>query len=211
MSTLNPSLIRLEARASGTPLLLRAWTYGERLAALLLFLILLPLIAAAALLILLLCRKWPIVKHTRIGQFGEPFGMLKLRTMWGGAQVEERFEGLKPADDPRVSSRFARLCRRYSVDELPQLLHVASGRMSFVGPRPLTQRELDLHYGAATAEVLRVPPGLTGLWQVKGRSRLSYLQRRRLDLFLVRHETLRLRAAILWSTFPQVLAGKNSW
>jgi lipopolysaccharide/colanic/teichoic acid biosynthesis glycosyltransferase len=176
-----------------------------------LFLILLPLMAAAALITLILCGKWPIVKHTRIGQFGEPFGMLKLRTMWGGPEVDAPFEGIKPADDPRVSSRFARFCRRSSVDELPQLLHVISGKMSFVGPRPLTQRELERYYGSSAAEVLRALPGLTGLWQVKGRSRLSYRQRRRLDLFLVRHSTIRLRAAILWRTVPQVLAGKDSW
>jgi lipopolysaccharide/colanic/teichoic acid biosynthesis glycosyltransferase len=159
----------------------------------------------------MLCRKWPIVKHARIGQFGEPFGMMKLRTMWGGPAVDESLEGIKPADDPRVTSRFARLCRRYSVDELPQLLHVISGKMSFVGPRPLTQRELDRYYGGSAGEVLRALPGLTGLWQVKGRSRLSYRQRRRLDLFLVRHSTIGLRAVILWRTVPQVLAGRDSW
>jgi exopolysaccharide production protein ExoY len=211
LSTLNTSLIRLEARVPGESGLLRAWTSGERLLALALLLALLPLMVLAALIILVLCRRTPIVKHTRIGQFGEPFGMIKLRTMWGGPALDELPEGIKPADDPRVTSRFARLCRRYSIDELPQLLHVISGRMAFVGPRPLTRRELERYYGHSAEEVLRALPGLTGLWLVKGRSRLSYRQRRRLDLFLVGHPSIRLRTEILWRTIPQVIAGRDSW
>jgi lipopolysaccharide/colanic/teichoic acid biosynthesis glycosyltransferase len=185
--------------------------YGERLLALALFLILLPLMVVAGLIIFLLSRRPPIVKHTRIGQFGKPFGMIKLRTMWSGPAFDEPPEGIKPVDDPRVSSRFARFCRRFSTDELPQLLHVISGKMTFVGPRPLTRCELDRYYGDSADEVLRATPGLTGLWQVKGRSRLSYPQRRRLDLFLVRHPMIRLRAEILWRTIPQVIAGRDSW
>lgn len=211
MSTLNTSLIRLERRVSGEPIILRAWNYGERVIALALLLVLLPMMLITGLVILLLCRRWPIVKHTRIGRFGEPFGMVKLRTMWGAASLDEPPEGIKPVDDPRVSSRFARLCRRYSIDELPQLLHVISGKMAFVGPRPLTRHELDRHYGDSAGEILRATPGLTGLWQVKGRSRLSYNQRRRLDIFLVRHLSIRLRADILWRTIPQVITGRDSW
>ena len=75
---------------------------------------------------------------------------------------------IKGAPDPRVNSRLAAFCRRYSVDELPQLLQVASGKMRLVGPRPLTPRELEVYYGADCAEVLSVRPGLTGLWQVMG-------------------------------------------
>jgi lipopolysaccharide/colanic/teichoic acid biosynthesis glycosyltransferase len=83
--------------------------------------------------------------------------------------------------------------------------------MALVGPRPITRSELDLHYGSAAAEVLAVRPGLTGLWQVMGRSHLGFQQRRRLDLYLVRHWSLRLYAAILLRTAPAVLAGKNAW
>jgi lipopolysaccharide/colanic/teichoic acid biosynthesis glycosyltransferase len=116
----------------------------------------------------------------------------------------------KLSNDPRCTP-VGKWLRKFSIDELPQLVNILKGDMSFVGPRPLTQRELERYYGSSAAEVLRALPGLTGLWQVKGRSRLSYRQRRRLDLFLVRHSTIRLRAAILWRTVPQVLAGKDSW
>ena len=80
-----------------------------------------------------------------------------------------------------------------------------------VGPRPLTRSELELHYQDDVAEILMVRPGLTGLWQVMGRSRLTYRQRRRLDLLLVRKQSARLYLRILLRTIPQVLTGKNSW
>jgi lipopolysaccharide/colanic/teichoic acid biosynthesis glycosyltransferase len=117
----------------------------------------------------------------------------------------------KSAADPRVTSAFARFLRRASIDELPQLAHVLSGRMSLVGPRPLTQTELTVHYGAHAGRVLRVRPGLTGLWQVMGRNRLTYLQRRRLDLFYVGRRSAALYAMILARTIPLVLSGKDTW
>ena len=118
----------------------------------------------------------------------------------------------KGAPDPRVTSRLAAMLRRYSMDELPQLVHVASGRMSIVGPRPLTRRELDTYYGpVATAEVLSVPPGLTGLWQVMGRNRLTYAQRKRLDLFWVRRCGRGLYARVLLATPARVLLGRDAW
>ena len=83
--------------------------------------------------------------------------------------------------------------------------------MSLVGPRPLTREEMRAHYASDAPEVLSVKPGITGLWQVMGRSRLTYPQRRRLDLFLVRKRSARLYAAILLRTLPEVLAGRNSW
>jgi lipopolysaccharide/colanic/teichoic acid biosynthesis glycosyltransferase len=83
--------------------------------------------------------------------------------------------------------------------------------MALVGPRPLTAGELDRHYAEHAAEVLTVRPGLTGLWQVLGRSKLTYAQRRRLDLFLVRHPLVRLQVRILLRTIPQVFSGRNSW
>lgn len=189
----------------------RLWNCGERCAALVFLILVFPLLIISSAIIVALARRWPIVRHTRVGRFGEPFGMLKLRTMWGDHADEEPAEGMKPVDDPRVSSRFARLCRRYSIDEIPQLVHVISGRMATVGPRPLTRGELDRYYGEDAEEILTVRPGLTGLWQVMGRSRLTYPQRRRLDLFLVRHPLVRLHAGILLRTIPQVFSGKNSW
>ena len=147
--------------------------------------------------------------------------MLKLRTMWDGDAPScsgwiERIEDdgrpeLKSAEDSRVSCRLARFCRRHSIDELPQLWHVISGEMSLVGPRPITDRELRLHYGTHAAEVLQAKPGLAGLWQISGRSRLTYAERCRLDLRLVRERSIPLYCAILLRTMPEVLHGKNSW
>src|SRR5208337_1511677 len=95
---------------------------------------------------------------------------------------DERGPERKLETDPRVPGRFPQFLRRHSVDELPQLWHVITGEMSLVGPRPVTERELRLHYGGFADEVLRLRPGLAGLWQISGRNRLTYADRRRLDL-----------------------------
>jgi lipopolysaccharide/colanic/teichoic acid biosynthesis glycosyltransferase len=163
----------------------------------------------------------PLVAHRRVGQYGVVLWTLKFRTMWtrrisGPLVLVERIaetpgQEIKPAHDPRVVSAFARFCRRFSIDELPQLWHVLRGEMALVGPRPLTLEELRLNYAQDAPEVLAVKPGITGLWQVMGRSRLSYVQRRRLDLFLVRKRSIGLYAAILLRTLPEVVAGRNSW
>jgi exopolysaccharide production protein ExoY len=201
------------------------WNALERVTAAILILILLPaliLIAAA-----IWGRAWrtPMLAHRRSGRFGKPFWMLKFRTMWGpaaprpagsgmGGLIEYAVEdpaNIKPAADPRVVGAFARVLRRYSVDELPQLIHVISGRMALVGPRPLTAEEWRRHYGSDAEEVLRSRPGMTGLWQVMGRSRLSYRQRRRLDLFLVRHASVRLNLWILVRTARLVIGGQDAW
>ena len=117
----------------------------------------------------------------------------------------------KCANDPRVTSRFAAICRHHSIDELPQLWNVLRGEMAFIGPRPLTRSELADYYAGDAAELLTRKPGLSGLWQIRGRSRLSYRQRRRLDLFLIRQWSVRLYARILIATIPCVLFGKNAW
>jgi lipopolysaccharide/colanic/teichoic acid biosynthesis glycosyltransferase len=118
---------------------------------------------------------------------------------------------LKGAADPRVTSRLARILRRFSIDELPQLANVVRGEMALVGPRPLTIEELRAHYAGVLDEVLSVKPGITGLWQVLGRSKLSYGRRRQLDLRLVRRWSARLYLAVLLRTVPQVLGGRDSW
>jgi lipopolysaccharide/colanic/teichoic acid biosynthesis glycosyltransferase len=184
---------------------------AERLAAGLLLIVLSPamLVLGAGIAALSRCSPW--ILHARVGLGGAGFRMLKLRTMWGGEGNVESVAEIKTARDPRVTSRAAAFCRRYSLDELPQLLHVVSGRMSLVGPRPLTPSELKRHYGSAAAEVVSVKPGMTGLWQVVGRSRLTYAQRRRLDLFFVRHASPELYFRILLRTIPRVLTGKDSW
>ncbi len=117
----------------------------------------------------------------------------------------------KSNNDPRVVSRFAAICRRYSLDEIPQLFHVARGQMSFVGPRPITREELDRYYGPHAAEVLQLRPGITGLWQVLGRNRLSYARRMKLDILLVRRASPNLYFWILWRTVPKVVCGYDAF
>jgi lipopolysaccharide/colanic/teichoic acid biosynthesis glycosyltransferase len=116
----------------------------------------------------------------------------------------------KQSNDPRVVSRFAALCRRYSLDEIPQLYHVVQGQMSFVGPRPITREELDKHYGPHVAEVLSLRPGITGLWQVVGRSRLNYSRRMRLDVMLARRVSPYLYFRILLRTLSKVVHGYDA-
>jgi lipopolysaccharide/colanic/teichoic acid biosynthesis glycosyltransferase len=106
--------------------------------------------------------------------------MLKLRTMWNGParwngwiEYIDDYEGpeQKRAGDPRVSNWFARFCRRHSIDELPQLWHVITGKMSLVGPRPMTRPELQRYYGDDAEEILQVKPG-SRAWQISRRNRL---------------------------------------
>ena len=106
---------------------------------------------------------------------------------------------------------FARFLRRHSIDEIPQFWHVMRGEMSLVGPRPVTAGELSDFYGADAGEILQVRPGMVGLWQVSGRNELSYEERRRLDLALVRGLSPRMYAGILLRTVAEVCNGANSW
>jgi lipopolysaccharide/colanic/teichoic acid biosynthesis glycosyltransferase len=195
---------------------------AERLAAGVAFVAVAPALGATMLAVRVLSGRSPLIAHRRLGLNGEPFWILKLRTMWDKA--DRQTDGgwieylrdtdvpvIKGAPDPRVTSRLAAFCRRYSMDELPQLLQVVTGKLSLVGPRPLTKGELDTYYGPDCSEVLSVRPGLTGLWQVMGRNRLTYAQRRRLDLFLVRKWGLGLYLRILLRTPQRVLSGRDAW
>jgi lipopolysaccharide/colanic/teichoic acid biosynthesis glycosyltransferase len=180
-----------------------------------------PIIVAAAVVTACLSRRAPFVAHLRVGYRGRFFRMLKLRTMWDPNAPRPPFtltESLAveppPVDknihDPRIVSRFAAFCRRASIDEFPQFWHVLTGDLALVGPRPITAEEHTLYYGAASREVLSVKPGITGLWQVRGRNSLTYRQRRRLDLFFVRHQSPGFSALILWWTLRAVFAGENA-
>jgi exopolysaccharide production protein ExoY len=195
----------------------------ERLAAGLLLLLVSPVLVTAGITIMILSRRSPLVAHHRVGYGGRHIWVLKLRTMWPSRRHRLRFRPfverlspcrvcvIKPRFDPRVSSRFAAFCRKYSIDELPQLWNVIAGDMALLGPRPLTADELAEHYAAHSRYVLSVKPGITGLWQVKGRSRLTYKQRKRLDLFLLKHWSLGLYGKILAATVSNVLTGRDAW
>jgi exopolysaccharide production protein ExoY len=196
--------------------------FAERCLALAALAAALPALLCSMIAVRILSGRSPLIALKRVGQDGVPFWLLKLRTMWEGPRggtapgwverlEETEIPVAKGKSDPRVTSRFAALLRRFSIDELPQFLHVVQGRMRLAGPRPLTRLELDLFYGAAAAEILRVPPGITGLWQVMGRNRLSYKQRLRLDLFLVRRGGPALYLGILVRTPGSVLRGNGAF
>lgn len=180
-----------------------------------------PVLALLAVIIYFASGAPPLIAHRRVGRRGGTLWVYKFRTMWP-CETDQRRHGLiervvdeqpqaKSGADPRVTSRFASFCRRHSIDELPQLALVVSGGMSMVGPRPVTRFELHEYYGPDAAEVLSFKPGLTGLWQVRGRSRLTYEQRKRFDLFLVRRFSLGLYFRIVLLTIPDLLFARNAW
>jgi len=193
----------------------------ERIVALCVLVALAPMMLIVAISTAVLSRMSPLIAHRRLGLGGSPLWVLKFRTMWrpGGRGrfalveyiVDESGPRKKGVRDHRICSRFARFCRRHSIDELPQLLHVVRGEMSLVGPRPITDSEWKLHYRPHAAEVLEVKPGLSGLWQTMGRSRLTYEQRRDLDLALARNRSLKLYFQILLWTLPEIWNGRDAW
>jgi len=208
----------LEAGGKDCPL---RWIYkAEPIAAALALIVTLPLAVAIGLAIAILSGRSPLIRHGRVGWRGVPLPMLKFRTMWEKGlprnystlieDVADAIPASKREGDPRVVSTFAAFCRRYSLDEIPQLYHVARGQMSFVGPRPITRDELDAYYGAHAAEVLRLRPGITGLWQILGRSRLNYSRRMKLDVLLVRRASPYLYLWILLRTVPKVVRGYDA-
>jgi exopolysaccharide production protein ExoY len=194
----------------------------ERGAALLLFAGASPVLAAGALMVWGLSGRSPFIAHRRVGWRGETLWMLKLRTMWDRKSdsapagwieyiEEEAAPEPKRADDPRINHWFAAFCRRHSIDELPQLWHVIRGEMALIGPRPMTAREIRQYYDADAAELLEMKPGIAGLWQTSGRNRLTYAERRELDLRFVRQRSFRMYLRILLRTLPEVWNGSNTW
>jgi len=174
------------------------------------------LILAFVAAIILMSSPGPIFySHRRIRQNGAFFSMWKFRTMCvNSAEVLEAFLAARPEarsewnrthklkDDPRVTP-LGQFLRRYSIDELPQVWNVLRGQMALVGPRPIVAAEVE-KYGDGFFHYCRVKPGLTGLWQVSGRSELSYPQRVALDCDYVKRWSLRQDLWILLRTFLAV-------
>lgn len=178
----------------------------------------LPLWAAVALAIRLDSPGPVLYRQRRVGQRGRPFTMLKFRTMVYGAEtmladLRERNEAdgplFKLRDDPRVT-RVGRWLRRWSLDELPQLVNVARGDMSLVGPRPPLPEEVE-RYEEWQVDRLEVRPGITGLWQVSGRADLSFDEYVRLDLFYIENWSLAYDLFILAKTLPILLSRRGAY
>ena len=184
-----------------------------------LLLLLAPILLAIATLIKLTSHGPVLFRQLRIGRHGEPFTMVKFRTMVTDAErlradlihLNQHDEGplFKIKNDPRVTRIGARL-RHYSLDELPQLINVLRGDMSLVGPRPPLPGEV-AKYGLDARRRLVVKPGLTGLWQISGRSDLDWEESVRLDLRYVENWSLAFDALILWKTLFVVARGGGAY
>jgi lipopolysaccharide/colanic/teichoic acid biosynthesis glycosyltransferase len=184
----------------------------------LLLIVLAPLLAVMALAIRISSRGPVLYRSQRPGIGGEPFSCLKFRTMVHGAEhqqdeLEEHNESggalFKIRRDPRVT-RVGRFMRRWSLDELPQLFNVLRGQMSLVGPRPLPQRDYD-RLEEWHRKRYHVLPGMTGLWQVSGRSELDFDELVRLDFLYLERWSVYLDTTILLKTIPAVIRRSGAW
>jgi len=163
-----------------------------------------PLLALAALAIRLESRGPVFYRQLRVGRDGRPFELWKLRTMVPGA--ESMGAGIYVVEgDPRIT-RTGRLLRRFSLDELPNLVNVLRGEMSIVGPRPTVQEQVD-RYTDRQRRRLEVRPGITGWAQINGRTSLPWPDRIELDVWYVEHRSLRLDLRILARTARMLATG----
>jgi lipopolysaccharide/colanic/teichoic acid biosynthesis glycosyltransferase len=165
-----------------------------------------PVIAVAMLAIRLESRGHPIYRQRRVGKDGQEFDLLKLRTMVDGA--EHVGAGLAiNENDPRVT-RVGAFLRRTSLDELPNLLGVVRGELSFIGPRPTIPVQV-AQYTERQRGRLAIRPGITGWAQVNGRASLPWSERIELDLYYIEHRSPALDARILWRTVAIVFGGSG--
>ena len=174
--------------------------------------ILWPLLVVLAILVRLEDHAPAFFRQLRVGRNGKTFSMIKFRSMVPHAEerlaeLADKSDGngilFKLIDDPRIT-KIGRVLRKYSLDELPQLWNVLIGQMSLVGPRPPLPSEVE-RYEDHVLRRLYIKPGLTGMWQINGRSNLSWEDSVRLDLFYVENWSLAGDLLILWRTAKIVL------
>jgi lipopolysaccharide/colanic/teichoic acid biosynthesis glycosyltransferase len=163
-----------------------------------------PLLAVAAILIKLESRGPVFYRQRRVGRAGEPFELWKLRTMVQGA--ESMGAGVYVVEGDARITRVGRVLRRFSLDELPNLVNVIKGEMAVVGPRPTVQEQVD-RYSERQRRRLEVRPGITGWAQVKGRASLPWPERIELDVWYVEHRSLSLDLRILAKTVRLLATG----
>jgi exopolysaccharide biosynthesis polyprenyl glycosylphosphotransferase len=190
----------------------------DRTAAAMIILFLLPVLVTIAVAVKTTSRGPVFYRHQRVGRDGNAFHVLKFRSMRPGSDVDidqlrEQSDGnavqFKMRQDPRVTS-VGKVLRRYSLDELPQLINVLTGSMSLVGPRPHVTTEVE-QYGFDMRRRLLVKPGITGLWQVSGRSDLSWDDSVRLDVRYVENWSLSMDLMILAKTVGAVVRGSGAY
>lgn len=181
-------------------------------------LLLLPVMAIIVLLVKLTSSGPVIFKQKRVGLRGKTFMFLKFRSMYMDAEdrlaeltADNEKDGpiFKIKNDPRVTP-VGRVLRKYSLDELPQLLNVLRGDMSLVGPRPPLPREVE-QYDGVSYERLCVMPGITCLWQICGRSDVSFKDWVEMDRFYIEHMSFWLDLKILLLTIPAVVKGRGAY
>ena len=176
-----------------------------------------PIFALLALLVRLSGSGPILFKRTVVGKNGKSFDMLKFRSMVNGAEeILEHDEDLKRAYyvncklqfDPRVT-KVGKLLRKTSLDELPQLINVFLGDMTFVGPRPIHADEVEI-YGPNVERFKTVTPGVTGLWQTRGRSSTSYEERVSMDMLYIEQRSVLMDLWIIVYTIPAVLLKRGA-
>ena len=185
-------------------------------------LVLSPVLVMVALALLIVSGGPIFFRHRRIGKGGKSFFCLKFRTMrtdadgmlsrllQNDASAREEWESTrKLRSDPRVT-RFGAALRKSSIDELPQLINILRGEMSFVGPRPIVEAEKE-QYGLLFEHYKAVRPGLTGMWQISGRSEICFSSRVSLDCAYVQHHSMMLDLLIIVKTFPAVWRARGSY
>jgi exopolysaccharide biosynthesis polyprenyl glycosylphosphotransferase len=212
------SLLHVEAPVFAGPRLATK-TAMDRVGAALLLALLSPLFAVVAFLVWRHDHGPVFFKHERIGKAGEVFGMFKFRTMVANAESllpsllastgQEAVPLYKIRSDPRVTPVGSWL-RRYSIDELPQLINVLRGEMSLVGPRPQVQFEVETYANDVRRRLL-VKPGMTGLWQINGRSDLPWEEAVRFDLYYVENWSVMSDLMILWRTGRAVVRASGAY
>lgn len=192
--------------------------FADRVLAMGALMLLSPFLLLIALFVKGTSRGPVFFRQRRVGQDGEEFDVYKFRTMVTGAdRMVEQLAGLnegkgllfKIRNDPRVT-RVGKILRRYSLDELPQLFNVVAGSMSLVGPRPPLPSEV-AQYDGDVARRLLVKPGITGLWQISGRSDLSWEDGIRLDLYYVENWSLTTDLLIMWKTLGAVTRARGAY
>ena len=177
--------------------------------------LLMPIFLIIAIIIKFDSKGKIIFKHKRIGKNGQPIYLYKFRTMYTNSNeiLEELLkdpkikkeweENYKLTNDPRIT-KVGSFLRKSSLDELPQLLNILMGNMSFVGPRPLVEKEIE-KYGKNKNKLLSVIPGLTGWWACNGRSCTTYEERIKLELYYVKNRSIKLDLKVIFKTFITVL------